>query len=129
MCVGMSGADSRIPVSWVSVHHTPAVGTVHTDWSLSRGRMLSLDDGLLSDVRNRHNLYQYEENNISEEDDDVFLDSVESIVTQHRRGLAIRQQQHLHAGRIASDPDYHTATSTDPDYITSSVVTSEEDVR
>lgn len=122
----MAGADSRIPVSWVSVHHTPT-HSHSADWSLTRGRMLSLDDGLLSDVRKRHNLYQYEENNISEEDDDVFLDSVESIVTQHRRGLAIRQQ-HAQAGRRSSDPDYHTATAADPDYLTPTT-SEEEDVR
>lgn len=112
-------SDSRIPVSWVSVHHKPLLTT---DWSAPRGRMMSMDDGLLSDVRNRHSLYHYEEYNIDEEDDDVFMDSVDAIVTQHRRGLASR---HLRAGRISSDPDYHTATLDDTTDCTSN---SKEDI-
>lgn len=101
----MSDTDSRIPISWVSVHHKP----LRADWTVARGRMMSLDDRLLSAVRSRHSLYHFEEYNIDEEDDDVFMDSVDAIVTQHRRGLANRKQR-IHLGRIASEPDYRTAT-------------------
>lgn len=71
---------------------------------------MSLDDGLLSDVQNRHSLYHYEEYDINEEDDDVFMDSVDAIVTQHQRTLAKRQLRRPIA-RISSVPDYHSTTS------------------
>lgn len=102
----MSNSDSRIPISWVSVHHRP----LQPSWTAVKGRLMSLDDGLLSDVQNRLNLYHYEEYDINEEDDDVFMDSVDAIVTQHQRSLA-KRQLHRPLTRIASAPDYHTAST------------------
>lgn len=98
--------SERIPISWVSVHHRP----LQPDWTSAKGRMMSLDDGMLSEVQNRQNLYHYEEYDINEEDDDVFMDSVDAIVTQHKRGIT-RRQCERHLARISSDPDYHTATA------------------
>lgn len=101
----MSESDSKIPISWVSVHHRP----LQANWTAAKGRMMSLDDGLLSDVQNRHNLYHYEEYDINEEDDDVFIDSVNAIVSQHQRSLATRRVP-MPRARVSSEPEYRTAT-------------------
>ena len=90
----------HIPVSWVSVHHRP--GHANTS-SLRKRRMMSLDDELLSDVQNRMSLYDFEVYDIDEEDDDVFMDTVESIVHEHRRV----RQRHRDSSRTSSTPSFH----------------------
>lgn len=97
---------SEIPVSWVSVHHKPpsTIAAVHDHQTgFSRGRMKSLDEELLSDTQNRMNLYNFEEFNINEEDDDVFMDSVDSIVKQHQQS---RLKHHNIIARTVSTPSY-----------------------
>jgi len=99
--------SQQIPISWVSVHHKP----LHTSCFEVKKRFTSLDDELLSDFQNRNSLYHFEEYNINEEDDDVFMDSVESIVSQHQLTLA-KKNAHGHLVRISSYPDYHSPTTT-----------------
>lgn len=96
--------NAHIPVSWVSVHHKPASSS--NSRPKVRGRMHSLDDDMLSDTQNRMSLYHYEEFNINEEDD-VFMDSVETIVSQHRQARRL----HRRLSRISSNPDYHSSTA------------------
>lgn len=99
--------QTSIPVSWVGVHHQPIAAAVVR--SPLKARMHSLDEDMLADTQNRMNLYNIEEFNIHEEDDDddVFLDSVETIVSHHK-------QNHRHLNRrrsrISSNPDYQSNT-------------------